>query len=75
VRTLVSRTLTESDFTGQQVYTLADGSKVPYQTFHIRSLKVGDLKIQNVKGSVADLKGPLLLGQIFPEAVRKIVHR
>ena len=66
VMTLVrSKTLTESDFIGQQVYRLADGSTVPSQTFRIRSLKVGDLEIQNVTGSVADVKGSLLLGQSF----------
>ena len=66
VMTLVrSKTLTESDFMGQQVYRLADGSTVPSQTFRIRSLKVGDLEIQNVTGSVADVKGSLLLGQSF----------
>jgi hypothetical protein len=35
-------TIKESDFLGQKTYMLADGSKVPSQTFRIRSLKVGD---------------------------------
>jgi hypothetical protein len=33
-------TLNESDFLGEKTYVLADGSKVPSQTFRIRSLKV-----------------------------------
>jgi hypothetical protein len=66
VLTLVrTKTLTKSDFMGQKVYALADGSTVPSQTFRIRSLKVGDLEIQNITGSVADVKGSLLLGQSF----------
>ena len=40
-----SQGLTAADFTGQLVYQLADGTKVPSQTFRIRSLKLngGDL--------------------------------
>ena len=34
-----SGTLKETDFLGQQTYVLADGSKVPSETFRIRSLK------------------------------------
>jgi predicted aspartyl protease/peptidoglycan hydrolase-like protein with peptidoglycan-binding domain len=58
-------TITASDFTGTQTYVLADGSAVPSQTFRIRSLKVGDKVIENVAGSVASVKGSLLLGQSF----------
>ena len=58
-------TLTDSDFLGLQTYTLADGSKVPSQTFRIRSLKVGDRVMENVTGSVAGVNGSLLLGQSF----------
>jgi hypothetical protein len=58
-------TLTEADFTGAATYTLADGSKVPSQTFRIRSLKVGDTVLENVSGSVASVNGSLLLGQSF----------
>ena len=54
-----------TDFLGQQVYTLADGSQVPSQTFRIRLLKVGDRQIQNVTGSIAPVRGSLLLGQSF----------
>jgi predicted aspartyl protease len=66
VLTLVrSGTLQPSDFIGTQTYRLADGSTVPSQTFRIRSLTLNNLVIENVKGSVASVKGELLLGQGF----------
>ena len=58
-------TLKDADFLGEQTYILADGSKVPSQTFRIRSLKVGDKVLENVIGSIASVKGNLLLGQSF----------
>ena len=58
-------TLKQSDFLGQKTYVLADGSKVPSQTFRIRSLKVGGKVVENVNGSIASEKGSLLLGQSF----------
>jgi clan AA aspartic protease (TIGR02281 family) len=58
-------TLTAADFTGTATYILADGSRVPSRTFRIRSLKVGDMILENVSGSVASVKGSLLLGQSF----------
>jgi predicted aspartyl protease len=58
-------TLVESDFIEQRTYVLADGSKVPSQTFRIRSLKVGNKVLENVTGSISDAKGSLLLGQSF----------
>ncbi len=66
VSTLIrTKTLKESDFTGRQTYVLADGSKVPSQTFRIKSLKVGDKVIEDVTASVASVNGSLLLGQSF----------
>jgi predicted aspartyl protease len=56
-------TITQSDFVGAQTYTLADGSTTSSRTFRIRSLKVGDIVLQDVLGSVANSKGDLLLGQ------------
>ena len=44
---------------------LADGSTVPSQTFRIKSLKVGNKVLENVVGSIASVKGSLLLGQSF----------
>ncbi len=58
-------TLKKTDFLGEKTYVLADGSKVPSQTFRIRSLKVGNKVIEDVNGSVASVKGGLLLGQSF----------
>jgi clan AA aspartic protease (TIGR02281 family) len=58
-------TITQSDFIGTQTYTLADGSTTSSPTFRIRSLKVGDIVLQDVMGSVANREGDLLLGQSF----------
>ena len=58
-------TIEKSDFTGKQTYMLADGSVSPTRTFIIRSLKVGDVLIENVNGSVSPAAGSLLLGQSF----------
>jgi clan AA aspartic protease (TIGR02281 family) len=58
-------TIEKSDFTGKQTYVLADGSVSPTRTFIIRSLKVGDVLMENVKGSVSPAAGSLLLGQSF----------
>lgn len=58
-------TLSDPDFTGSKTYVLADGSTIPSATFRIRSLRVGDRVLKNVSGSIAPLKGSLLLGQSF----------
>ncbi|MDR3414309.1 MAG: retropepsin-like aspartic protease [Formivibrio sp.] len=58
-------TLQSSDFIGTQTYTLADGSTVPSPIFIIRSLKVGNHVITNIKASISTVNGPLLLGQSF----------
>ena len=66
VTTLIrTGTISESDFLGEQTYRLADGSKVKSQTFRIRQLTVGNRTVNNVMGSVAGVKGSLLLGQSF----------
>ena len=66
VMTLIrTKTITDSDFRGEQVYVLADGSRVKSRTFILRSLRVGNQTVQNVEASVADIKGSLLLGQSF----------
>ena len=57
--------ITKDDFLGQQQYVLADGSTVPSPVFTIRSLKVGNKVVENVKASVASVNGSLLLGQSF----------
>jgi clan AA aspartic protease (TIGR02281 family) len=56
-------TITQLDLVGTQTYTLADGSTTSLPTFRIRSLKIGDIVLRDVLGSVANSKGDLLLGQ------------
>jgi clan AA aspartic protease (TIGR02281 family) len=58
-------TITEPDFIGESTYVLADGSTTKSQTFKIRTLKVGNTVLKDVKGSVASAQGSLLLGQSF----------
>jgi predicted aspartyl protease len=58
-------TIKPSDFIGRQTYVLADGSESPSTVFMIRSLRVGDKIIENVRGSIAPATGTLLLGQSF----------
>jgi clan AA aspartic protease (TIGR02281 family) len=58
-------TVKASDIIGEQTVELADGSQSKSPTFTIRSLKVGDKVIENVKATVAPVKGTLLLGQSF----------
>jgi len=66
VLTLIrAETITQSDFIGAQTYTLADGSTTSSRTFRIRSLRVGDIVLLDILGSVADTNGDLLLGQSF----------
>lgn len=66
VRTLMrTGTLKESDFIGPEKYKLADGSISESATFLIRSLKVGNHVLKNVKGSVAEPQADMLLGQSF----------
>jgi clan AA aspartic protease (TIGR02281 family) len=58
-------TITKEDIIGSDTYTLADGSQKKSITFRIRFLKIGPTVLQNVKGSVAEDSGPLLLGMRF----------
>jgi clan AA aspartic protease (TIGR02281 family) len=66
VSTLIrTRTIQSSDFVGKQTYVLADGSEAPSAVFIIRSLKVGNHLVENVRGVIAPAQGFLLLGQSF----------
>jgi clan AA aspartic protease (TIGR02281 family) len=58
-------TIKDEDIIGEETYLLANGSKEKAMTFTIRSLKVGDKLVENVRGSVASAQGTLLLGQSF----------
>ena len=58
-------TISGNDFIGSKIYVLADGSRIPSETYRISSLKVGDLVMQNVTVRIAAEKSSLLLGQSF----------
>ena len=60
-------TIKEGDFIGSQKYQLADGSLIDSAQFTLRSLKVGDQIVENVRASIGGTKGSLLLGQSFLE--------
>jgi clan AA aspartic protease (TIGR02281 family) len=60
-------TIKDSDITGETKMALADGSTSRSFTFTIRSLKVGNTVVQNVRASVTPARGDLLLGQSFLE--------
>jgi clan AA aspartic protease (TIGR02281 family) len=58
-------TIKDTDFVGEGTLVLADGSKSRSPTLTIRSLKVGDIVVKDVKGSVTPSQGSPLLGQSF----------
>lgn len=55
--------LSDKDFTGTEPYRLPDGSTLPSRSFTIRSLKLGDARFLDVPASIADIDGPIRLGQ------------
>jgi hypothetical protein len=58
-------TIKEADILGQHITVLADGSERLVTGFRINSLKVGDIVVRSVEGSVVSSQGSLLLGQSF----------
>lgn len=57
-------TIEENDFIGSQTYQFADGSTAKSSVFNIKSIKIGDKEIKNVRASINNsLSAPLLLGQ------------
>jgi TPR repeat protein len=60
-----AKTIVASDFIGEQIYTLADGSTQKRPRFIIRELSVGGYVLQNVSASVGPLESDLLLGESF----------
>jgi len=62
---VMSGFIEQADFLGERTYSIANGSTMPAQTFRIRSLKVGNMVIEDVRANVLPAKGPLLLGQSF----------
>jgi hypothetical protein len=60
-----TETISDDDLLPAATYALADGSVQRQVRFRIRTLKVGSLELPNVVGSVAPIRGSLLLGQSF----------
>ena len=52
-------------FLGKKDLSWQTGQRGEWNTFTIRSLKIGNIVLQNVKGVVAPSQAPLLLGQSF----------
>jgi predicted aspartyl protease len=57
--------LSDRDFTGRQIMGLADGSRVPSETFLIRTLSIGNWSVHDVVAAVTPAGAPALLGQDF----------
>jgi clan AA aspartic protease (TIGR02281 family) len=57
--------ITQADFIGDKTFELADGSTLPSKEFRIKTLKVGDLVLQEVTASLAPAQSEPLLGQSF----------
>jgi clan AA aspartic protease (TIGR02281 family) len=55
----------QDDFMGEGKYQLADGSIRQKQQFRIKSLHIGNVVVENLRGSVSPAKAPPLLGQSF----------
>jgi gag-polyprotein putative aspartyl protease len=65
-----TRTVSESDLLPSAEYILADGGTRRENRFRLRSLKIGNLELRDVVGSVGPPRGPLLLGQSFLSRLR-----
>jgi hypothetical protein len=65
-----TNTISKQDMLEPATYVLADGSTSKQQRFRIRTLKVGDLELHDIAGSVAPVRGSLLLGQSFLSRVQ-----
>jgi clan AA aspartic protease (TIGR02281 family) len=53
------------DVGGSETYMMANGAPKKSTLFRIRSLKVGSVVLENVRGSVSEYAGPPLLGMSF----------
>lgn len=58
-------TISAKDLIGSKTYVMADGSRVPSETYRLSSLKIGNLVMQDVTVRVAAEKSHFLLGQSF----------
>jgi len=57
--------IAQADFLGERTYSFANGSTMRSQALRIRSLRVGNVVIENVDAGVLPDNAPLLLGQSF----------
>jgi clan AA aspartic protease (TIGR02281 family) len=57
--------IADSDFIGDQTYTLADGTIIKSLRFMLRELQVGDQDIRNVTAIIGPMDSKPLLGQSF----------
>ena len=64
-RLLRTGVITQQDFIGNRITTLADGSQIPSAEFRLRTLQVGALELKDVTASLSNRPGPLLLGRSF----------
>jgi TPR repeat protein len=55
----------DADFTGKQLFKIADGSVVEAKTFVLRSVSVSNRMLTNVRVSVVPINATPLLGQSF----------
>jgi clan AA aspartic protease (TIGR02281 family) len=53
------------DIVGPETYLMANGASHKAMIFRIRSLRLGNVLLENVRGSVSDVSGPPLLGMSF----------
>jgi clan AA aspartic protease (TIGR02281 family) len=58
-------TIAQADVSGFQTYRMANGTSARAVTFVIRSLKVGGIVLENVRGAAVDAQAPPLLGMSF----------
>ncbi len=66
VRTLIrANAIKEEDFLPGKIYTLADGRNVSSSRFMVRSLKIGEITVNNIEASIGGKESELLLGQSF----------
>jgi len=54
-----------NDYHGKRTFSMANGSTSEAVMIHIKSLQVGDRRVENIAGIVTPAKSPLLLGQSF----------
>lgn len=60
-----SGSIRSEDDLGRASYAMANGQARTAVTFRIRSLRIGPVVVENVRGSVLDYAGPPLLGMSF----------